>query len=237
MPEIKNGLLIDGRVTQNIIANIERPGLDFNKIRAIIIHQTDSSNASGTMTWWKTSPFGAHFIVDRGTGTFSVTKNVGTKKKPVYQYTGKTASYNGSDGKIYQTAHLNKRCNHAGKLRDIKYPDNYDSIGIEFVAKYDEVKMLYPPPSVGQIQSGAWLVKTLLELITTIPSMEAVYAHGVIAYKTPDKTEGGSTLEIIKEEAKPKEIKVESSCTEIMQLLFPYLCNPRPSILFPNKKP
>lgn len=204
--------------------------MDFKKIRAIIIHQTDSSNASGTMSWWKESPFGAHLIVDRGVGIILQTKNVGTKSKPNYQYTKKTPSYNGNDGKIYQTAHLNKRCNHAGKLRDKNYPNNYDSIGIEFVSKYDEVKKLYPPPSVGQIQSGAWLVKTLVELITTIPSIEATYAHGVIAYKTSDMSEGGSTLDEIKDELKPKqekplEIKIESSCTEIIQMLYPVICN------------
>ena len=236
MPEIKNGLLIDGQVTQNIISNIERPGLDFKKIKAIIIHQTDSYNASGTMTWWKKSPYGAHFLIDRKENEkFPETEEFpqGSGKG---RYTGKTASYNGIDGKIYQTAHLDKRCNHAGKLRDKKYPDNYNSIGIEFVAKYNWVQNLYPPPTTGQIQSGAWLVKTLIQLITTIPSMEAVYAHGVIAFKTDDKTEGGSTLEKIKDEMKPKEIKVETSCTELQRLLFPFLCN-QPNILFPNKKP
>ena len=92
-----------------------------------------------------------------------------------------------------------------------------------------------------QIKSGAWLVKTLIELITTIPSIEAVYAHGVIAYKTPDMTEGGSTLDEIRQELQPKkenpqDIKLESSdCPEIIQLLFPYLCNE--SNIIPKKNP
>lgn len=243
MAVIKNGLLLDAKITQNIISNIERPGLDFTKINAIIIHQTDSYNASGTMNYWKTSKIkaGAHFVIDRNGGSFSETtenpKNPGTGI-----FTGKTRSYTGTDGKIYQTAHLNKRCNHAGRLRDKKYPNNYNSIGIEFVGKYDWVKNTYPPPSIGQIQSGAWLVKTLIELISTIPSFEAVYAHGVIAYKTPDMTEGGTTLGEIKEELSPKkkelqEIKIESPCTEILQLLFPYICGQEPNVLTPNKKP
>lgn len=236
MPEIKNGLLIDGKVTQKIISNIERPGLDFKKIKAIIIHQTDSYNASGTMNWWKASPYGAHFLIDRKENDkFRETEEFpqGSGKG---RYTDKIVSYDGIDGKIYQTAHLDKRCNHAGKLRDKKYPDNYNSIGVEFVGKYNWINYLYPQPTVGQIQSGAWLVKTLLQLIATIPSMEAVYAHGVIAFKTPDKSEGGSTLEKISEELKPKDIKVESSCTEIQRLLFPQLCNPS-SIFSPSAKP
>jgi len=237
MAEIKNGLLIDGRITQKIVPNIERPGLDFKKIEAIIIHQTDSYNAVNTIDYWGKSALkaGAHFIIDRGSGTTRQTKEI-SRKPPTYEYTGKTKTYDGSDGKIYQTAHVDKRCNHAGKLRDKKYPNNYNSIGIEFVSKYDEVAMLYPLPSIGQIQSGAWLVKTLIQLITTIPSMAAVYAHGVIAFKTSDKSEGGSTLEKVSEELKPKEIKLEApSCTEIQRLLFPYICSP-PNILFPKNK-
>ena len=35
MAEIKNGLLINGQVTQKIISNIERPGLDFKKINSL----------------------------------------------------------------------------------------------------------------------------------------------------------------------------------------------------------
>lgn len=233
MSEIKNGLLIDSKVTHQIVTNIERPGFDFKKINAIIIHQTDSYNALNTIDWWKTSPYGAHFIIDRGTGTTQETKLI--SKKPLkYKYSGKIISYDGIDGKIYQSAHLDKRCNHAGKLRDKKYPNNYNSIGIEFVCKYDEVAEFYSPSSNAQIQSGAWLVQTLIQLITTIPSMEAVYAHGMIAYKKP--SEGGSTLEKISEELKPKDIKIESSCTEIMQRLFPYLCN-QPTSPFPKKNP
>lgn len=237
MAEIRSGLLIDGLVTQKIVSNIEHPGLDFKKIEALIIHQTDSYNAVGTIGYWGKSTLkaGAHFIIDRGTGTAPQTKQI-SKKPPRYQYTGKIINYGGTDGKIYQTAHLDKRCNHAGKLRDKKYPNNYNSIGIEFVSKYDEVAQTYPPPSIGQIQSGAWLVKTLLELIKTISSTEAVYAHGVIAFKTPDMSEGGSTLEKIKEELKPKEIKIEGSCPEFMQQLFPFLCN-QPGIFSPQKKP
>ena len=224
MTEIKDGLLIDAKISSKIIPNIERPGLDFKKIRALIIHQTDSSNASGTIGWWQRSPLkaGAHFIVDRGLGTFKETIKI-SERPAVYKYKGTDGNYTGIDGKLYQTAHVNKRCNHAGKLRNAAYPDNYDSIGIEFVGKYDEVAQLYPGPSPGQIVSGAWLVKTLIELITTIPGMDAVYAHGVIAFKTPDQTEGGSTLEKVREELQ-KEIKVVSECTELLNILFPTIC-------------
>lgn len=90
--------------------------------------------------------------------------------------------------------------------------------------------MTYPPPSTGQIQAGAWLIKTRLESFTTIPSLDAVFVHGVIALKTPDKTEGGTTLDQIREEMKPKEIKLEGfNCPDIIQKLFPSLCNQNPN--------
>ncbi|MGI9035601.1 MAG: peptidoglycan recognition protein family protein [Pyrinomonadaceae bacterium] len=239
MTEIKGGLLIDGKVRQDVISNIEHGLLDLKKIKAIIIHQTDSYNASGTISGWKNSKgnarVGAHFLVDRGGDEFPESIE-DPPKSGKGKYTGKTRAYTGIEGKIYQTAHLNQICWHAGRLRDKKYPNNYNSIGIEFVGKYDYATQSYPLSSVGQLQSGAWLVKVLLELITTIPSMEAVYAHGVIAFKTPDMTEGGSTLEKIKEGVKPEEIKIESSCPEIIRQLFPYLCS-QPSILSPKKNP
>lgn len=226
MAEIKNGLLIDGKVTQDTISNIEHGLLELKKIKAIIIHQTHTYTVKGTTDGYKSSKgkmrVGAHFLIDRGGGEFPESIE-DPPKSDRGRYTGKMRSYTGFDGKIYQTAHTNQICWHAGKLRDKKYPNNFNSIGIEFIARYDYAKQLYPPPSVGQLQSGAWLVKTLLELITTIPSMEAVYAHGVIAYKTADMSEGDSTLEQIKGELKPKEIKIESSSPGIIQQLFNYL--------------
>lgn len=215
MAEIKNGLLIDAQVTQKIISNIERGPLDIKKVTSIIVHQTYSPTAESTIQDWatrKTKKFAAHFLVDTSAET--------TIKKKVFK---------GIDGKIYQTANLNKLTNHMVSKNYKKIPiSSKNSIGIEFVAMYDVKNLTYPPPTVGQIQSGAWLIRTLVELITTIPSTDAVFAHGVISNKDPKETEGVSTLQKVQEQIKaekekPDEIKLESTSRMLETFLFPHL--------------
>ena len=87
MAEIKNGLLIDGKVTQKIISNIERETIDLKNFKSIVVHQTYSPTAESTIQDWATrttKKFGAHFLIDTGVETV-------IKKK----------SYKGIDGKIY----------------------------------------------------------------------------------------------------------------------------------------
>ena len=234
MAEIKNGVLVDPTVENVTIGNIEHGLVDLKNIKAIIIHQTNTFAVKGTINGYRNSKgkarVGAHFLVDRG-GTEEFPESVeDPPKSDKGRYTGKKFTYGGTyggiDGKIYQTARVNQICWHAGTLRDKKYPNNRNSLGIEFISRYDYAKQLYPPPSQGQIQSGAWLVKALLENITSIPAMQGVYAHGVIAFKTADMSEGGTTLQKINEQINSENIKVESSCSEIIQRLFPYLCQP-----------
>jgi N-acetyl-anhydromuramyl-L-alanine amidase AmpD len=177
MAELKNGILVDSRVTAKTIANIEHGALDLKQVDSIVIHQTYSPTAESTMEGWKTRVYGAHFLVDTGVATV-------IKKK----------TYSGIDGKIYQTAHLDKMCWHVGKVRDKKYPTNSKSIGIEVVAMYDTKQKTYPPPTVAQLFSTAWLVRNLMKVIPSITGVDKVYAHGVISYKDELKTEGVSTL-------------------------------------------
>lgn len=174
MANLKDGVLIDPMVTQNIVPNIERNALDVNKINAIVVHQTDNWSAKQTFDGW-TGTIGAHFVIDRGD----------------------TDKYKGIDGKIYQTARLNRTCNHVGyiqsrcylqkscaipkggktsaeaKALDYKkgwadraqaietpksYPDRFpyngDSIGIEVVTKFDDAGKVYPAPSPPDESAG-----------------------------------------------------------------------------------
>lgn len=149
-------------------------------------------------------------MVDRGSGTYLENK----KYKP----------YPGIDGKIYQTAHVNQKCSHAGNLKSKLYPTNSHSIGIEIVGRFDETDG-YPTSSVAQVESAAWLVATLIELITSIASTDAkndnLHAHGNIS-SGKKLSEGVSSLEQIRKKleeekaakekaAKAKEITVFTS--------------------------
>ncbi len=192
MAELKDGLLVDSLVNQNIISVIERNVFDVKNIQAVVVHQTDNWSAEQTFNGWKSKDnihhVGAHFVIDRGD----------------------TTEYKGDDGKIYQTAHLTKTCNHVGfiqsrcfvqkscaipknqkisaeqkvldykigwasraqKIEEVKsYPDRYpmntDSLGIEMVTKSDK-NGVYPAPSQSQMQSLVWLLKEISKSIPAI---------------------------------------------------------------------
>lgn len=199
MAEIKDGLLTDPQVTHNVISAIERGAMDLKKINAIVIHQTHGFTAQSAINAWKegreiktkkgTTKFypGAHFLIDRGSGTFEE----GEKESP----------YKGIDGKIYQTARVTQKCSHVAKLKSKLYPTNSNSIGIELVARFHE-KTGYPDSSVAQVASATWLVTTLINLISTIKT-ENLYAHGVVS-REKKESEGTLSLEQIKKEIEKK---------------------------------
>ena len=94
MPDIKNGLLIDSLITAKTIANIEHQMMKLGDIKAIVLHQTETKSAEDTIKVWQSRTYGAHFLVDRGGDQI----------------------HRGIDGKIYQTARLDRRCWHVGHI-------------------------------------------------------------------------------------------------------------------------
>lgn len=216
MSEIKDGLLIDSLITQNIIPNIEHGSFDIKKVQAVILHQTETVSAEKTIEVWKTRVYGTHFLVDRG-----------------------GEIHTGADGKIYQTAKLNRETWHVGnpqsrcliaktceipkgakmspeaqaeairggklKVKAVnkiefskaypnRFPVNGDSIGIEIVTKFDYKKNVYPPPSSKQILVVSYLLEKLIEHIPAISLDEDIYTHGDIGRKQP--SEGTQTISI-----------------------------------------
>ena len=207
MAELKDGLLNDTAVTQSIISKLEHGAMDLKKITGIVIHQTDSTTAQSTINAWKAGRknpktgaiefYGAHFLIDRGSGTY--TEN------------NKEKQYTGIDGKTYQTAHVNQKCFHVAHLKDKNYPTNPHSIGIELVSRFNETDG-YPTSSVAQVESATWLVTTLIDLISSIASIDKVYAHGAISTgKKP--SEGVLSLEQIKKEAEKKKAEKAKAIT------------------------
>lgn len=95
MSEIKNGILVDRLVTVKTIANIEHQTIKLEDFEAIVLHQTETRSAEDTIQVWQTRRYGAHFLIDRGGDTI----------------------HTGVDGKIYQTAKLNRRCWHVGHIQ------------------------------------------------------------------------------------------------------------------------
>lgn len=208
--EIKNGVFLSSRVTQNFISNIEKPGaFDWKKVKAIILHQTWTESAKKTFEVWKTRPYGAHFVVDRSGDTYQEAKAL--KSQPSgpkdWKYTGKTLTYSGTDGKIYQTATLNKKCNHAvSKDTKLYQFSNSNSVGIEIVSMYDPIAQTYPTITSSQTQSVIWLVSTILELMPKV-SLDSIYAHGAVSAKDP--TEAVTALAAVKTTLKKDETETK----------------------------
>lgn len=73
-----------------------------------------------------------------------------------------------------------------------RFPHNYDSLGIEIVSVLSKEKEIYEIPNKKQLESLYWLLD---ELVTTYSlSVKDIYAHGKIAHKDKNKSEGVSSL-------------------------------------------
>lgn len=189
MAEIKEGLLIDPKVSQHIIPAIQRGIMAVNNIKTIVIHQTHGYNAQSAIDGWKKGRKvknkiiypGTHFIIDRGTG--SVVEG------------NKITKYNGIDGNITQTSRVDRRCDHVAKLKKGIQVTATNSLGIELVGRWTKNDE-YTDSSAAQVNSATWLVTTLISLITGISS-ESIYAHGAIS-NGKEPSEGVKSLEQIK---------------------------------------
>lgn len=196
---VVDGKLLDPRITQELRSKIEHYPL--KKVVGIIVHQTHSYSAERTLEDYMTQSTGAHFLIDRGGG-----------------------KYTGDDGKIYQTARINKICFHIGKLKSKcaaqqtckvnvkgvsaiysaelkkpypeRFPSNSDSIGIELVGRGEGKKdeEVYSEPSNAQTLSAIWLIEQLVEVIPNI-GLADIYAHPEVSYKRP--TEGAGFWNVV----------------------------------------
>jgi N-acetyl-anhydromuramyl-L-alanine amidase AmpD len=103
MANLVGGLLVDSRITPKLRPRVEHGALDLNKVVAIVLHQTNGPTANSTLHSWKKKQTGAHFLIDRG-GAEYTDEETGLVKQTV-------------DGKIYQTARLDRVCWHVGLIR------------------------------------------------------------------------------------------------------------------------
>ena len=102
----------------------------------------------------------------------------------------------GKDGKIIQTAHLDKKTFHVGVPKSNDYPNNSNSIGIEVVGTYDYKTKTWEELTPDQTTSVANLVNYLMVTFNLNPNTD-LYIHEKIAAKTPG--EGQVVLDAIKD--------------------------------------
>jgi N-acetylmuramoyl-L-alanine amidase len=76
MLTLTDGKIIDGSIVVSLSPKIEHGPL--KNIHALVMHQTGGEDAQGALASYKTSPYGAHFLIDKD-GTIYQTARVTQK--------------------------------------------------------------------------------------------------------------------------------------------------------------
>lgn len=63
MSTLKQGLLLDPKITQKVFSGIEHGSL--SKVDTLVIHQTGASTAQQTFNSYAKGGHGAHFLIDK----------------------------------------------------------------------------------------------------------------------------------------------------------------------------
>lgn len=74
----------------------------------------------------------------------------------------------------------------------LRFPHNADSIGIEVVGVSLPETSMYELPNKGQLETVFWLLDALVANYSL--NVQHIYAHGQIAHKDPNKSEGAAIL-------------------------------------------
>jgi N-acetyl-anhydromuramyl-L-alanine amidase AmpD len=190
-----DGVIRDARIKVELIPPISHGPLAL--IDAIVVHQTDSSNAKGTLAGYRTGVkgTGAHFLIDKdGTiyQTVSIKQkcwHVGPIISKCYQKHScvqKEEQYYDSLSKI--TGGVNGQYARAmDKKEEIKkypdrYPSNSDAIGIEIVGKsLDNFGKHFEAPTEQQQKSLHWLIDGLVDALHL--QRTDIYRHPQVSRK------------------------------------------------------
>jgi N-acetyl-anhydromuramyl-L-alanine amidase AmpD len=192
---IVDGIVRDPRVKQSIVKKLDHGPL--KTIHAIVVHQTDSSTAQGTIGGYNALPSGngAHFLIDKD-GTIYQTVSLNRKAQHVGYIYAKCFQLHNCVAKEQKTYEDLYKKGYGFGTRAIstleskksypdRYPMNFDSIGIEIVSKYlgdkNNPTHAYEQPTSKQQTSLHWLVTNLLESLNL--RQTDVYRHPQVSNK------------------------------------------------------
>lgn len=189
MLTVTDGKIIDGCIVVSLSSKIEHGPL--KEVHALVMHQTGGENAQGTLASYKTSQYGAHFLIDKD-GTIYQTARVTQKVFHIGKIRSRCVSLGScstTDEMAIKTI-LSSKVGYSKKVAEInayeskkayplRYPTNEDSLGIEVAGKV--VKGVYEDPTADQADSVTWLAAELLDLfkLTTAD----IYRHPQVSYK------------------------------------------------------
>ena len=174
-------------------------------INAIVLHRTGSQTATSVLNAWKSKKEGTHFLISENGDIY---QTASLKKQcwhvgKLYSKCRTTTSCSADDAKNLEKILHKKNITWGQKFRLVtrseltksypnRFPHNHDSLGIEIVGVLSKDKEIYEIPNKKQLESLSWLLD---ELVTTYSlSVKDIYAHGKIAHKDKNKSEGAASL-------------------------------------------
>lgn len=199
----KDGWISDSKITKEHRVAIEHSPIAL--INAVVLHRTDSLNATSVLNAWKTQKEGAHFLVSE---TGKIFQTASLKKQcwhvgKIYSKCETVSSCSDEDSKAMEAILHRKDINWGKKFglitqRELKkdypirFPHNHDSLGIEVVGVISKDSEIYEIPNKIQLDSLFWLLDKLVSHYRL--TIQDIYAHGKIAHKDKNKSEGAASL-------------------------------------------
>lgn len=199
----KDGWVNNPKITKEHRSAIEHSPI--HVVNAVALHRTDSGSATSVLNAWKTRKEGAHFLISENGKIFQTA----SLKKQCW-HVGKlyarcvTVSSCSDEDKSAMEAILHKKDINWGKkfslitkrelIKDypLRFPHNHDSLGVEIVGVMSRTSEIYEIPNKPQLDSLFWLLDKIIS--TYRISVKDIYAHGKIAHKDKNKSEGAASL-------------------------------------------
>ncbi len=197
-----------GWISNPLIFREQRSAIEqslIGNISAIVLHRTGTPNASSVLNAWKTQKEGTHFLISENgkiLQTASVKRQCWHVGK-IYSRCRSTGSCSEKDAKAIESILKRKNTSWGKKFRlvtrhelnknyPVRFPHNHDTLGIEVVGVISKESEIYEIPNKLQLNSLFWLLDELI--LTYSFSIKDIFAHGKIAHKDKNKSEGASSL-------------------------------------------
>lgn len=159
--------------------------------RAVVLHRTDSSSATGTLQSFRSHGVGTHFLIDKA-GAIYQTASLLKKTSHIGKIRSRCedeGNCQGDEMRRVKAMTVSAKYEHEKvKTYPARYPMNEDSVGIEVVAKNNGGDYLWDAATPEQRQSIRVLVGFLKNEYRLTDY--DVYEHDRISYKTAGEGAG-----------------------------------------------
>lgn len=199
----KDGWVNDPKITKEHRTPIEHSPIA--AVNAVVLHRTASGSAASVSSAWKTQKEGAHFLISENGKIF---QTASLKKQcwhvgKLYSKCQTVSSCSDEDTKAMEAILHKKDINWGKKFGlitkrelnkgyPLRFPHNHDSLGIEVVGVMSKASEIYEIPNQLQLDALFWLLDRIIS--TYRISLKDIYAHGKIAHKDKNKSEGAASL-------------------------------------------